>query len=171
MLTVKHVDHAEGDPLNVWMQLNWVRLSDDPFLSHMLVTLESEVNQRLFPTPYQGPACPLHVVGHDEYRLPIFSLLIPGKMEMRFKFTRVGHWVISVCCAPGSMVHDTFGDLFEQYEQVTAEEASGFDECWLLLPYGSNRQAFTLLLASASDIYIFLFLLGTSLGMRFPYGT
>lgn len=170
MLTTEHVDHAEGETLTKWMQLNWVRVSEDPFLAQQLMSLQTEISHRLFPTPYRGPACPVHVVGQDEHQLPIFSLFIPGKLEMRFKFSHLGHCIVSVRCEPGYEAYDKFHDLFDQSEQVTAEEASGFDERWLLGPYVNDRSAFTVLLPSASDISIF-FLLGASLGLRFPYGS
>jgi hypothetical protein len=162
------VTHREGTPLEEWASAH--ESLDGMVYQNAYRSQIGFVQDRLsglfFGSYEEWSTHPVRVVGEhrsQSIRLPVFSILVPGELEVRLR-GNFHDWVVSVSST--ASVPDVFYELFERDARQPLECSEGFDPDWVFGPYTENNRQFSLRLSNDLRLYVFCYLLLGGLGMR-----
>lgn len=135
------------------------------YLQQLLFVLE-ELTKLFYPDPVIAAANQPRVVGEHRVlfiNLPIYSMMVPGWLEMQF-IGNFEQWVVSISCR--EVVPNRFHGLFDSMEPLSPVDLQHFDVPWRDRTYGIDRQYFMVKLPSDWHLWTFCFLLEDALNLR-----
>ena len=166
--TAAMAKHDEGTPLHQWAVAH--EPGEEMIYKNgywdQIMFIRDRLSALFFGSYKEWEAHPVRVVGEHtskSIRLPVFSIMIPGKLEVRLR-ANFHDYVVSVDSA--APVPDNFYDLFERSERQPLHSCEGFEPEWVFGPYANNNEQFSLRLGNEFQLYTFCYLLHAGLGLR-----
>jgi len=168
MAAATKIDHAAGTSLQEWAIAH--EPSDEMIFKSaywgQIKFIRDVLSQLFYPGSYEEwEANPVHVVGEHtskSIKMPVFSILVPGIVEVRLRYNCF-NWVVSV--KSEEPVNIDFLDLFDAEAKQELVYAEGFEARWVFPPFSVDDQEFSFSVGSDYILYTFCWMLTRQLGI------